>query len=321
MLSRSAQGLYWMGRYFERVGYLCRLMKLQVEALVDRPVAEIHFGWRRIYGSVYRSPPVGGDFDSDEGDEFALADSFTLAGDLTFERTNPDSIRSSFSRGRENAREIRHCISAEMWSCLNLAWLRIHDLEIEDIWRVSPERFYMETARDIDTLTGVSEATMYRGEGWRFLQMGRCIERAQLMVALLAGQTAASRAQGGTTESNWTSLLRACQALDAYNRSYSVDIQPAKVIDLLVTDPLLPGALCRSFDMLEAVLSDIGPGLGPRDAAARLAGRLRTLVRHEWPDEEDKTGLLTQAETHCRTLHELVVGSYMEYTFEDPRGR
>ena len=321
MLSRSAQGLYWMGRYFERVGYLCRLMKLQVEALVDRPVAEIHFGWRRIYRSIYRSPPVGGDFESDEADDFALADSFTLAGDLTFERSNSDSIRGCFSRGRENAREIRHCISAEMWTCLNLAWLRIRNLEIEDIWKVSPERFYMETARDIDALTGVSEATMYRGEGWRFLQMGRSIERAQLMIALLAGQMAASQAQGGTTGSNWTSLLRACQALDAYNRSYGVDIQPAHVMDLLVNDPLLPGALCRSFDTLESVLADIGPGPGPRDATARLAGRLRTLARHEWPDETDKTGLLAQAEIRCRKLHELVVESYMEYTFEVPRAR
>ncbi|MXX40168.1 MAG: hypothetical protein F4Z85_19260 [Gemmatimonadetes bacterium] len=44
MLSRSAQGLYWMGRYLARAEYLCRLLRLQVEALVDRPIAEIHFG-------------------------------------------------------------------------------------------------------------------------------------------------------------------------------------------------------------------------------------------------------------------------------------
>ena len=317
MLSRSAQGLYWMGRYFERVGHLCRLMRLQVEALVDRPVLEIHFGWRRLYASLYRSPPVGDEFETDEADDFALADSFTLAGDLTFERSNPDSVRSCFARGRENAREIRHCISAEMWTCLNLAWLRIRDLEIENIWKVSPERFYVKLTRDIDTLTGVSEATMYRDEGWRFLQLGRCLERAQLMVALLVGQRAASRAQGGTTESNWTSLLRACRALDAYNRSYSVDIQPEQVMNLLISDPLLPGSLCRSFDTLEAVLADIGPGPGPRDAAARLAGRLSTLVRHEWPDQEDKTALLNQAETRCRELHELVVAAFMNYAIEE----
>ena len=38
MLSRSAQGLYLMGRYLERAAHLCRLMQLQVETLVDRPL-------------------------------------------------------------------------------------------------------------------------------------------------------------------------------------------------------------------------------------------------------------------------------------------
>ena len=45
MLSRSAQGLYWMGRYLERADHLCRLLRLQTEALVDRPIAEIYNGW------------------------------------------------------------------------------------------------------------------------------------------------------------------------------------------------------------------------------------------------------------------------------------
>ncbi len=60
MLSRSAQGLYWMGRYLERAEHLCRLLRLQTEALVDRPVREIYFGWKRIYGSMYRQPPTPG---------------------------------------------------------------------------------------------------------------------------------------------------------------------------------------------------------------------------------------------------------------------
>ena len=154
MLSRNAQGLYWMGRYLERVEHLCRLLRLQVEALVDRPIPEIHFGWRRIYACLDRQPPLGGGFEPDESDDYTLADSFTLAGDLTFERSNPDSIRSCFALGRENARQMRHCISAEMWTCLNLGWLRIRDLEIEDIWKVSPESFYAQTTREIDTFTG-----------------------------------------------------------------------------------------------------------------------------------------------------------------------
>ena len=89
-----------MGRYLERTSHLCSLLRLQVEALVDRPIPEIHFGWRRIYASVDRRPPFGGDFEPDESDDFTLADSYTLAGDLTFERSNLDSVRSCFALGR-----------------------------------------------------------------------------------------------------------------------------------------------------------------------------------------------------------------------------
>ena len=88
MLSRSAQGLYWMGRYLERARHLSRLLQLQSEALVDRPVREIYFGWRRIYASVGRAPP-GGSLEVSDDDDFVLADSFTLVDDLTFERLEP----------------------------------------------------------------------------------------------------------------------------------------------------------------------------------------------------------------------------------------
>ena len=148
MLSRSVQGLYWTSRYLERTERLCYLLQLQTEALVDRPVRDIHAGWRRIYRSLQREPPVGSlslaDSDdlelvwSTKSDDFTLADSYTLAGDLTFERTNPDSIRNSLAQGRENARQMRHLITTEMWLRLNLAYLRIRNLEIEDIWATLP---------------------------------------------------------------------------------------------------------------------------------------------------------------------------------------
>ena len=319
MLSRSAQGLYWMGRYLERAGCLCRLLQLQVEALVDRPVPEIQLGWRRIYAVLDRRPPFGDDFESDESDDFALADSYTLAGDLTFERTNLESLRSCFALARENARQMRHCISAEMWTCLNLSWLRMRDLDIEDIWKVSPESFYSRTTQDIDTFIGVAEATMYRDEGWRFMQIGRFIERAQLLVALLLAQLATGRAPDTAPEAGWATLLRAWQAFDAYKRSHSVEVRPDRVLDLLVADPLLPGSLHRSLETLASELAAIGPGPNARAGAAaeRLAGRLYALMRYEWPDHPDRPALLSQAREHCLKLHDLVNAAYVDYDIED----
>ena len=318
MLSRSAQGLYWMGRYLARAEYLCRLLRLQVEALVDRPVAEIHFGWSRIYTTLGRQPPWG-DIETNESEDYTLADSYTLAGDLTFERDNPNSVRNCFALGRENARQVRHCISAEMWTCLNLAWLRIRDLDLEDIWKVSPESFYAETSREIDTFAGVAESTMYRDEGWNFMRLGRFIERAQLRVSLLLAQCTARRTRGETSDADWTSLLRSCKAFDAYKRNYSVEIQPDQVLDLLVTDPLLAGSLCRVLDALATELAAIGVSSSSHagDAAERLAGRLGTLIRYEWPDREDREAVLAQVGDDCRKLHSLVMTAYIDYAIED----
>ncbi|MCY4086694.1 MAG: alpha-E domain-containing protein [Actinomycetia bacterium] len=318
MLARSAQGLYWMGRYLERAEFLCRLLRLQTEALVDRPIREIHFGWTRIYNGINRQPS-GGSLEPMGSDDFTLADSYTLADDLTFERLNPSSVRSCFVMGRENARQMRHCISGELWTCINLAHLKIQKLTIQDIWAASPESFYAETAAEMNTFSGVAAATMYRDEGWRFMQLGRFIERAQLSTSLFLSQLAAAAQLSEHSDADWTSLLRLYHAFDAYNHSYSVEVHPDKVLDLLATDPLLPDSLCRSLDRTVSDIASIGPGPNAKvsGAAQRLAGRTAALIHYEWPDREDRAELLQRVREYCQELHQLVTATYFDYSVDD----
>ena len=317
MLSRSAQGLYWMGRYLERAEQLCRLLKLQTEALVDCPVREIDSGWKRIYGSLGRQPPAGAI--EMEGDDYMLADSYTLADDLTFERSNPGSVWSCFALGRENARQMRHCISAEMWTCLNLAYLRIQNLDIKTIWRSAPESFYSQTIAEINTFAGVAESTMYRGNGWNFMRLGHLIERTQLAVALLVYQMGADSRITEDSDSGWTTLLRVYDAFEAYDRRHNVEVRADQVLDLLVSDPLLPKSLRRSIDEATATLSAIGPGGGIEsgDGAHRSAGRLAGLIHYEWPDSGESHTLLTRMSEHCYHLHGLLAEVYFDYPIED----
>ena len=311
MLARSAEGLYWMGRYLERAGHLSRLLRLQSEALVDKPIGEIYAGWTRIYRSLDRQPP-GGSLEVVSSDDFALADSFTLADDLTFEPSNRDSIRSCFYMGRENARRMRHCITGEMWLRLNLAYLGLQERSIGDIWRTSPEGFYAEMEAEVDTFMGTADATMYRDLGWRFVQLGRFIERTQLRASLLITQLALDGEEEEQSESDWTGLLRLYHALEAYNRIYSVEVLPARALDLLATDPLLPDSIGHSVDRVSEELEAIGPGLDDESVAAagRLSGRLSALVHHHWPDSEDRAAILEQVDGGCSRLHELVTAAY-----------
>ncbi len=317
MLARSAQGLYWMGRYLERAQHICRLLQLQTEALIDRPIREIYFGWARIYAGMNLQPP-GGSLELSIDDDFTLADSYTLADDLTFERSTPGSVWSCFALGRENARQMRHCISAEMWTSLNLAYLRIQNLGMQDIWTASPESFYAETATAIDTFHGVSEATMYRDDGWRFMRTGHAIERAQLTASLLLAQTGGTAADEESGD-EWTSLLRAFHALEAYTRRYGVEVYADRALDLLVTDLMLPNSLCGSLDVAAAELAGLSPGpnADATAAARNLADRLSSFVRDEWPGLDGHREHLLQVNNLARELHDLMTATYFDYQIED----
>ena len=318
MLSRSAQGLYWLGRYLERAEHLCRLLQLQTEALVDRPIQEIYYGWSRIYRCI-GAQPAGGLFDPEGDDDYTLADSYTLADELTFERSNPGSVWSCFALGRENARQMRHCISAEMWTSLNVPYLRLREMAIQNIWATSPESFYARTAADVNTFTGVAGATMYRDEGWRFLQLGQFVERSQLSASLLLAQMGLDTPDLEYTYAGWGGLLRIYHASEIYVGNYGVDVRPDHVLELLATDPLLPNSLCRSIDKVSEEIGHLaaGPDADSNGAARRLTGRMRAIVHYDWPDVDDHRELLERIRGYCRDLHNLLVTAYFDYPIQD----
>ena len=321
MLSRSAQSLYWLGRYLERAGNLSRLLQLQSESLVDRPIREIHFGWTRIYNYVRRDPP-GGELRLFGDEEFVLADSFALADDLTFERSNPSSVFSCFAHGRENARHTRHCISPEVWTCLNTSYLRLQEQNIASVWRWEPTAFYQALAADIETFGGLAESTMYHDDRWSFLQLGRYVERAQGAAALLLAQldTVVASASEEFNEEDWTSLLRVFYALEVYNHAYSVAVEPDRVMDLLVSDPLLPESLGRTVRLIESEVTAIGSGPYSRSGRAmqRLVGRLASMINYEWPDEEERVPLLREISEGAEELHSLITQAYFDYPVQEP---
>ena len=326
MLSRSAQGLYWIGRYLERVQHGCRLIADQFETMKDRPVDEIDKSWRRLYLGLQRAP-VGGELLSNLDDEqFMLVDAFTLADDLTFEPGNPDSIRNSLANARENARQVRNVVDEDLWSCLNLAFLEIRDIEIVDIWRDRPNEFYRRTEDAVRTFFGIADGAMYRDDSWHFLQLGRFVERAQLLAGLIHAQLSVYPAGGPradrVSDPDWLSLLRICAARDAYGRLHSLQFEPAAVVDFLVADPLLSHSiryvLARICEALDAV-----SGHRPLAVeAGRRAGRLAALIDYDWPNRDpgnDSANRATLREIgdSCRRLHDDIDAAYFSYGIED----
>ena len=317
MLSNSANGIYWMARYMERASYMCRLLHIQSEALVDRPVSEIQFGWRRIYTAINRNP-LGGVQAMGPLDDYNLVDAYFLTDELTFVRDNPESVLSCLERGRENARQIRHCVSDQMWTALNTEFLRIRDVKLTDIWLTSPSSFYEDLLAAIDRFSGVATATMYRDEGWHFFRVGQFIERVQFGCSLLLTQKMIENEFGELAEASWRSLLKIFHASGAYDRTYSNEIRPDLVLDLLVTDRRIPESLLRSVDRTTQELSSLsdGPDAATSGALRRVAGRLGALLRYDWPDRDDREEVLLEVLQYSKQLDSLLSETYFDYAFQ-----
>ena len=316
-----------MSRYLERAQQGCRLLADQLKGLEDRSVEEIDQSWRRLYLGLGRTP-TGGDLESSRGDDrFMFADAYTLADDLTFEPENPDSIRARVATARENARQVRNVIGRDMWSCLNIAYLGLREVEIQDVWNDRPDEFYLRTEDAIRMFWGIVESSMYRDDGWHFVRLGRFVERAQLVAALVYAQLTVFPTNEPHVESNWRSLLQVCEARSAYSHRHSLEFRPASVIDFLVSDPMLSRsiryALGRVSDSLRAIAP---PGKLPHaDETDRHAGRVAARIDYDWPqrnpaDDSATRSALQEIRDSCYRLHEDIERTYFSYWIEDRPG-
>ena len=324
MLSRNAQGLYWMSRYLERAEQGCRLLADQLQSLEDRPIEEIERGWLRIYAGLGRVPLVGELMSGTGNESFMLADAYTLTDELSFEAQNPDAIRSCVAAARENARQVRNSIGQDMWSCLNVAYLALRDVRIEQIWTHQPREFYLRTEDALRTVSGIADSTMYRDHGWHFLELGRFVERAQLVAALVDAQLSLFPTREAHSESEWGSLLGVCQARAAFRRLHSLQYHPALVVDFLVSDPRLSHSIRYALERIAEQLRAVAERRNSSAALAgqRRVGRLAARLDYDWPyrnaqDDAATRAVLGEIRGACRSLHTDIETAYFRYAVED----
>ncbi len=123
---------------------------------------------------------------------------------------------------------------------------------------------------------GSAQENLTRNYAWRFLEMGRRIERGA-QIAATAEQLA------GSVVPNEESLLRAWLTLSdsasAYRSRYMMTARPAAVMDLLVLDETNPRSLAYQIVRLEEVLNDMPTEVQYRRPEHRLALCLLTDLR------------------------------------------
>ena len=257
MLSRIAEALFWIGRYVERADGTSRILDVHLQVLLEDSWSDDDLSCRALL-SVMGAPPPNGPVDRNRLVELLVADI-----------ENPSSIIGALAAARENARRARETISAEMWEALNGAWTALPAVRRE---AVSVHGVLAWVRQRAAMVSGVADATMSHDDCWRFIVLGRSLERADMTARLIATRAIA----GGPS---WTHLMRSCGAYQAFLRTYRGASDDVNAAEFLLLDRLFPRSVFAALETAEECLEAIEPSaarVGVADEARRVIGRART---------------------------------------------
>ncbi|ONH36770.1 alpha-E domain-containing protein [Protofrankia sp. BMG5.30] len=301
MLSRIAESLFWIGRYSERAEHTARILDVHVQRVLEDPWLDETSAGRELLAVMGMPAP----------DDAAAADSRQVTELLAFDPGNPSSITGAVGAARENARGARDVISSEVWECLNATWNDLPHSE-QLARRLGPHVFFRYIRERTAMLAGLVDATLARDDGWRFLVLGRSLERVDMTSRLLSSSISEDPAS-----QSWVSLLRSCGAHEAYLRTYRRAVDAARVAEFLLLDRLFPRSVYWSLSMAEQILAELdGTRREARftvdDMARRIVGRARTELEFRSVDElvDDMPDLLVSLQRTCSTVSEAVTHRY-----------
>jgi uncharacterized alpha-E superfamily protein len=210
--SRAAENLYWMGRYVERSEGLIRLLR----------------AWHvRHAESARTDSPLMAHISAAPG--FAGADPLLEA---------PAALKAALASATASASQVRDRFSVDGWTALN----ELSRTAEEALRDVTPG---YETASALNVLlhritgfSGLVHDNMYRFAGWRFLSIGRSLERAIFMAQSLAWFTRADAPDGCLDL-----VIEVGDSTLSHRRIYAVVPSPTTVIDLLACDAMNPRSI------------------------------------------------------------------------------
>lgn len=284
MLSRVSDSIYWMSRYMERAENMARLLLSTQHLLLDAGAeagSEEKF-WAPVLAAT-------GDARLYEDLHGAVRAKDVMAF-LTSSSENPNSITSNIHAARENARTVRDQISDGLWECLNS--LRL--------WADAPSRvgssaadFYERVLRGSYEFQGIAASTTPRGDAWRFLRLGTCLERADQTSRLLDSCSGLSRELPPHPDAEplrWAALLRSCSAWHAFQSRHS-RIDPVGIAEYLLLDETYPRSVACCIAEVHEILVALAFGREPIPETVRRSGRLRADLAYSDIGEIFQSGL------------------------------
>lgn len=310
--SRIADDLFWLGRQVERLDAAARLFRAALARLVGgemgpRELAELgvigqalsRTGW--IEAEIARAP----------------ASSRMFAAGLIRAAAQGKQIGGCLGQLRQLALSVRDRLSLDMWRNLNHLVGEVRTALADGIH--DPDRLLEaldELVRGAAAFGGLAAENMTRGASWRFLDLGRRLERGIAVsgtIGALLGQ------RPGLTELGLGLALEFCDSTITYRTRYGTEPRLVPALDLLLLDSTNPRALVFQLSRFLDHLRELAPPSGEfaeYDDAAQLMALVSGFYFAAGYDPNDATpalNLLADVRTRLMALSELITRNYFSH--------
>ncbi|OJX51902.1 circularly permuted type 2 ATP-grasp protein [Devosia sp. 66-22] len=254
--SRAADNLIWLGRYAERCEATVRILRAYNVRLAEMSNPDL---------------PI-------LKDTRAYLDTI----DVDAAEPIPQGLLRAIDSAVHSAGQIRDRFSPDGW--LALADLRKTTRNFAA--RVQPgddaTRAMTVLLRKLAGFSGLVHENMYRFAGWRFLEIGRRLERG-IQIAGITGWLTRREAPEGALDM----LLEIADSVMTHRRRYNVAAGANSYLDLLVLDPLNPRSVLFQVAELREQIERLPGGIehGQLSVTARAVLELHTQLRVAEPED------------------------------------
>lgn len=268
--SRVADNLFWLGRQIERADAACRLLR----TILTRLTSEHDLATLTELDPLLRCLAAEGQLEPGfviEGIRQQLPAIERVLPAAIFDSTLTASLASTLASMHRVGSLVRDRISIDCWRIIH----RVHgeSQHLAGRLSVSLSEILVLVNRviiDLAAFAGMVDESMTRTQGWRFLDIGRRLERAQHTVALVQNMLADVDPQDGRV---FEAFLEVADSLMTYRSRYLATLQTAPVLDMVLTDETNP----RSVVFQLVTLADHVDRL-PRERSQPLRGPEQRIV-------------------------------------------
>ncbi len=241
--SRVAENMFWLGRYAERCQNHARLLR----------------------SALARDVELGGESDTALGIALGCCRLFGLAGDESelekgllagiFDSENSGSLASQLRALIWSASQVRGRMSQENWSAIVELQEEADALLPNTLEPADAISFLDRLLMSQSALAGFALDNMTQDSGWRFLMIGRRLERLQFLAAVTA-EVMRQPLAASAAALDW--LLEMANSTITYRSRYLSSAQLIPVLDLILLDPGNPHALDFQLQKLTQTLGALG---------------------------------------------------------------